>query len=102
MLSVIILGDESGYEIGDVQKVKLAAVEAEYETHPAPAPFTIFGIPNDEEERMDYAIQIPYAMGIIATRSFDEEVTGIKDLKEQHRVSHFIRCAGIQAHGCSA
>ncbi len=39
-LSVIVLGDESGYELGDVQKVKLAAVEAEYETHPAPAPFT--------------------------------------------------------------
>ncbi|MEC9169482.1 MAG: cytochrome ubiquinol oxidase subunit I, partial [Pseudomonadota bacterium] len=32
-LSVIVLGDESGYELGDVQKVKLAAVEAEYETH---------------------------------------------------------------------
>ena len=95
VLSVIILGDESGYEIGDVQKVKLAAVEAEYETHPAPAPFTIFGIPNDEEERMDYAIQIPYAMGIIATRSFDEEVTGIKDLKEQHRVRIL---SGVQAY----
>ena len=32
-LSVIVLGDESGYELGEVQKVKLAAVEAEYETH---------------------------------------------------------------------
>ena len=49
-LSVIVLGDESGYELGDVQKVKLAAVEAEYETHPAPAPFTVFGIPNDEKK----------------------------------------------------
>ena len=29
-LSVIILGDESGYEIGDVQKAKLAAIEAEW------------------------------------------------------------------------
>lgn len=29
-ISVIILGDESGYEIGDVQKVKLAAIEAEW------------------------------------------------------------------------
>ena len=85
VISVIILGDESGYELGDVQKVKLAAVEAEYETHPAPAAFTIFGIPNDEEERTDYALQIPWAMGLIATRSFDEEVTGIKDLKEHNR-----------------
>nr|GFD33489.1 hypothetical protein [Tanacetum cinerariifolium] len=40
--SVIVLGDESGYEIGDVQKTKLAAIEAEWETEPAPAAFTLF------------------------------------------------------------
>lgn len=85
ILSVIILGDESGYELGDVQKVKLAAIEAEYETHPAPAPFTVVGLPNDEEERVDYALQIPYLMGIIATRSLDEEVMGIKDHKLRNR-----------------
>ncbi len=28
ILSVIVLGDESGYEMGDVQKTKLAAIEA--------------------------------------------------------------------------
>ncbi|WP_394222386.1 cytochrome ubiquinol oxidase subunit I [Alteromonas gracilis] len=84
-LSVIVLGDESGYELGDVQKVKLAAVEAEYETHPAPAPFTVFGLPNDEKQETEYALQIPWAMGIIATRSLTEEVKGIKDLKEENR-----------------
>ena len=84
-LSVIVLGDESGYELGDVQKVKLAAVEAEYDTHPAPAPFTVFGIPNDEEEKTEYALQIPWAMGIIATRSLTEEVKGIKALKEENK-----------------
>ena len=84
-LSVIVLGDESGYELGDVQKVKLAAVEAEYETHPAPAPFTVFGIPNDEKQETEYVLQIPWAMGIIATRSLTEEVKGIKDLKEDNR-----------------
>ncbi|MBZ4236154.1 cytochrome ubiquinol oxidase subunit I, partial [Mycobacterium tuberculosis] len=34
ILSVIVLGDESGYEMGDVQKTKLAAIEAEWETQP--------------------------------------------------------------------
>ena len=46
IVSVLILGDESGYETGEVQKVKLAAIEAEWETEPAPAAFTLFGIPN--------------------------------------------------------
>ena len=44
---VILLGDESGYEIGDVQKTKLAAIEAEWNTEPAPASFTLFGIPSE-------------------------------------------------------
>ena len=84
ILSTIILGDESGYEVGDVQKVKLAAIESEWETHPAPAAFNLIGLPNQEEQRTDYAVQIPYALGIIATRSIDEEVTGLKDLMAEH------------------
>jgi cytochrome d ubiquinol oxidase subunit I len=85
ILSVIILGDESGYEIGDVQKTKLAAIEAEWDTEPAPAAFTLFGLPNQEQQRTDYAIKIPYMMGIIATRSVDKQVTGIKDLVSEHQ-----------------
>jgi cytochrome d ubiquinol oxidase subunit I len=85
ILSVIILGDESGYEIGDVQKTKLAAIEAEWETEPAPAAFTLFGLPNQAEQRTDYAVKIPYVMGIIATRSVDKQVTGIKDLVAEHQ-----------------
>lgn len=84
ILSVIILGDESGYATGEVQKVKLAAIEAEWHTEPAPAAFTIFGLPNQEQMRTDYAIKIPYLLGIIATRSIDEEVTGLIDLKNQN------------------
>jgi len=84
ILSVLVLGDESGYEIGDLQKVKLAAIEAEWETEEAPAAFTVIGLPNQEEMRTDYAIKIPYVMGIIATRSLDKQVTGLKDLVTEH------------------
>ncbi len=85
-LSVVVLGDESGYELGDVQKVKLAAVEAEWETHEAPAAFTLFGIPDQENETTHYAVKIPWALGLVATRSVDTEVKGIKDLKAEHEV----------------
>jgi cytochrome d ubiquinol oxidase subunit I len=85
ILSVIVLGDESGYEIGDVQKTKLAAIEAEWDTEAAPAAFTLFGLPNQAEQRTDYAVKIPYVMGIIATRSVDKQVTGIKDLVSEHQ-----------------
>ena len=85
IISVIILGDESGYEVGEIQKVKLAAIEAEWETEPAPAAFTVIGFPDDTLRETHYAVKIPYAMGIIATRSLDEEVTGIKELEANHK-----------------
>jgi cytochrome d ubiquinol oxidase subunit I len=82
-LCVIVLGDESGYRTGEVQQAKLAAIEAEWETQPAPAAFTVVGIPNEQEQRTDHAIQIPYALGLIATRSLNEPVVGLKDIMSQ-------------------
>lgn len=86
ILSVIVLGDESGYEVGEVQRVKLAAIEAEWHTEPAPASFTLVGLPNQDTMETDYAIKIPYMMGIIATRSLDGQVTGISELIAEHKV----------------
>ncbi|WP_455202389.1 cytochrome ubiquinol oxidase subunit I, partial [Kaarinaea lacus] len=86
ILSVIVLGDESGYELGAVQRVKLAAIEAEWETHEPPAAFTIFGLPDQEAQRTDYAVKIPWVMGLIATRSVDEPVIGLKDLIAQNEI----------------
>ncbi|CAH6806093.1 cytochrome bd-I ubiquinol oxidase subunit I [Vibrio chagasii] len=96
IVSTVMLGDESGYELGDVQQVKLAAIEAEWHTEEAPASFTLFGFPNQETMETDYAIKIPYVMGIIATRSLDTPVIGIHDLlaKNEERVR-----SGILAYG---
>jgi cytochrome bd ubiquinol oxidase subunit I len=84
-LSVIVLGDESGYTTGEAQKTKLAVIEAEWDTHPPPASITAFGIPNQAEQRTDYAIKIPWLLGLIATRSVDTPITGIKDLQAEAR-----------------
>lgn len=80
ILSVIVLGDASGYTIGQVQKTKLAVIEAEWETAPPPAAFTLFGFPSDETQTTRYAVKIPYALGLIATRSFDTPIQGIKEI----------------------
>ena len=85
VLSVIILGDESGYTVGEVQRAKLATIEAEWETEEAPASFTLFGFPNEETMTTDYAVKIPWVMGLIATRSIDEKVDGIKEIVERKR-----------------
>ncbi len=70
-LSVIVLGDESGYTVGENQKMKIAAIEAMWDTEPAPASFTIFGFPNQEAHRTDDALRAPWMLGLIATRSIN-------------------------------
>ena len=62
-IAVLVMGDESGYDIGKAQPVKLAAMEAEFETHAAPAPFHPVALPNTAEMRNDFAIEIPYLGG---------------------------------------
>ncbi len=79
-LSVVVLGDESGYTAGLNQKMKIAAIEAMWETETPPAGFTLFGFPDRATETTRFEIHVPWVLGLIATRSIDEPVEGIKDL----------------------
>jgi cytochrome d ubiquinol oxidase subunit I len=79
-LSVVVLGDESGYLSTEHQKMKLAAIEAMWHTEKAPAPFTAFGFPDQAARETHYAIHIPCVMGLIGTRSLDTEIPGIHEL----------------------
>src|SRR5204863_2999887 len=83
-LSVIVVGDEAGYTTGEVQKVRLAAIEAEWETAKPPASFTVIGFPDQDTEKTHFALKIPGLMGLIATRSVDTPVAGIRNLKAEH------------------
>ena len=95
-LSVVVLGDESGYTAGQNQKMKIAAIEALWETEPAPAAFTAIGLPDQAGHVTRYAVQIPWMLGLIATRSLDGEVRGIKDLVADNRLRIE---SGILAYG---
>jgi len=81
-LSVVVLGDESGYTAGHNQKMKIAAIEAMWHTEPAPASFTVFGVPDVAGRKTDFAIEVPWVLGLIATRSVDTPVPGIDELVE--------------------
>lgn len=83
--SVIVLGDESGYTVGEAQQTKLAAMEAMWETEPAPAPFNLIAFPNEAELKNDFEVQIPWVMGLIGTRSVSKEIPGIKEIRAKNR-----------------
>jgi cytochrome d ubiquinol oxidase subunit I len=82
-LSVVVLGDESGYTANHDQKMKIAAIEAMWQTKPAPASLTLFGFPDIAARVTHYQIEIPWVLGLIATRSLDTPVEGIEELVQQ-------------------
>ncbi|HEU5048088.1 MAG TPA: cytochrome ubiquinol oxidase subunit I [Rickettsiales bacterium] len=94
-LCVVVLGDESGYTVNENQKMKMAAIEAMWETEPAPASFTLFAIPDQEHMRNDYQITIPWIMGLIGTRTFNEKISGMKEIvaESEQRIA-----SGIEAY----
>jgi cytochrome d ubiquinol oxidase subunit I len=94
-LSVVVLGDESGYLASENQKMKVAAIEAEWNTERPPAAFTVFGFPDVKARKTHAAVTVPWALGLIATRSVDEPVLGILDLVARARVRI---ASGIEAH----
>lgn len=94
-LSVVVLGDESGYLTTEHQQMKIAAMESMWETEPAPANFNLIAIPNQQERKNDFSIEIPWVMGIIGTRSLTTPLYGIHDLVKhaEQRIAH-----GVQAY----
>ena len=83
--SVIVLGDESGYTVGDAQQSKMAAMEAMWHQEPAPAPLTLVAGINEKEMKNDWEIKIPYVLGLIGTRTIDRTLPGIYEIKDQNR-----------------
>ena len=86
ILSVIVLGDESGYTDGEVQKIKLAAIEAEWHTQEPPAAFTLFGFPDQNLMETHNAIKIPWVLGLMGTRSIDTPIIGLTEILENNRI----------------
>jgi cytochrome bd ubiquinol oxidase subunit I len=94
-LSVVVLGDESGYTANQHQKMKIAAMESMWHTEPAPAPFVLFGLPDSVTRTTRAEIKVPWMLGLIVTRSTDTEVPGIHELVD---IAHTRIGNGIPAY----
>ena len=80
----IFVGDLHGLNTLEHQPVKVAAMEGQWDTEKG-MPLTLFGVPNEETETTDYAIQIPKLGSLILTHDVDGEVKGLKEWKKEDR-----------------
>jgi cytochrome d ubiquinol oxidase subunit I len=85
VLSVIVLGDESGYTVGEAQQTKMAALEAMWETEPAPAGLKLVAGIDEANQRNTWEVEVPWLMGLIGTRSISRQIPGIHEIKARNR-----------------
>lgn len=69
-------GDISAKDVAKRQPAKFAAMEAHFHTE-KPADFILFGIPDEKNKTVDYAIRIPGLLGFLANGDFSSEVKGL-------------------------
>jgi len=81
----ILAGDMHGLNTLEYQPAKIAAMEGHYETHEDGAPLILFGIPNDAEQRMDYAVSVPKLGSLILTHELDGRIEGLEAFPPQDR-----------------
>ena len=79
-----ISGDFSAKDVAKRQPAKLAALEALYKTS-KPADLVIGGIPNNKEQRVNYAIKIPKALSFLAKGDWNAEVEGLDKVPKENQ-----------------
>jgi cytochrome d ubiquinol oxidase subunit I len=81
----LIIGDQHGLNTLEHQPIKVAAMEAHWDSDKAGVPFEIFAWPNQTTESNDYSISIPHASSLILTHSWNGKFTGLKGVPPKDR-----------------
>lgn len=81
----IFAGDMHGLNTMEHQPQKVMAMEGHYESYPDGAPLYIFGIPNDEEQRLDYAVGIPKLSSLILKHDLDAPLDGLDTIPDDEQ-----------------
>jgi cytochrome bd ubiquinol oxidase subunit I len=73
----IFAGDLHGLNTLEHQPAKVMAMEGHFESHPDGAPLILFGIPNQDAGRVDYAISLPKASSLILKHELNAPLEGL-------------------------
>ncbi|MBU3031771.1 cytochrome ubiquinol oxidase subunit I [Paracoccus marinaquae] len=73
----VFLGDLHGLNTLEHQPVKVMAMEGHFKSYPGGAPLYLFGIPNQDEQRLDYAVGIPKLSSLILKHELNAPLAGL-------------------------
>lgn len=80
----IFAGDQHGLNTLEHQPAKVMAMEGHYQSHPDGAPLLLFGLPDQKNARVDYAIQIPKLSSLILKHSLDAPLAGLDTVPREN------------------
>lgn len=86
----ILAGDMHGLNTLHYQPAKVMAMEGHYDTHPDGAPLILFGLPNDQTDHVDYAIEVPKLSSLILEHDLDAPLAGLDTIPKDQRPPVFI------------
>ena len=78
----IAAGDFHGINTLEHQPTKVMAMEGHFESHPDGAPLILFGIPNQAEKRVEYAIEIPKLSSLILKHDLNAPLAGLDTIPD--------------------
>ncbi|MDY7099423.1 MAG: cytochrome ubiquinol oxidase subunit I, partial [Pseudomonadota bacterium] len=79
----VVAGDFHGINTYEHQPVKVMAMEGHYDSYPEGAPLYLFGIPNEEEQRLDYAVGIPKLSSLIIKHDLNAPMKGLDTVPDE-------------------
>ena len=80
----LLIGDQHGLNTLKYQPIKIAAMEAHWESD-KPVDFHIFAWPDEKAEKNDWALSIPNAGSLVLTHRLNGLIIGLKDVAPQNR-----------------
>ena len=81
----IFAGDMHGLNTLEYQPQKVMAMEGHYDSYPDGAPLYLFGIPNDEEQKLEYAFGIPKLSSLILKHDPDAPLAGLDTIPDDEQ-----------------
>ncbi|MEM6408875.1 MAG: cytochrome ubiquinol oxidase subunit I [Pseudomonadota bacterium] len=79
----IVAGDFHGINTYEYQPQKVMAMEGHFDSYPEGAPLILFGIVNEAEKRVDYAIEIPKLSSLILKHDLNAPMDGLDTIPDE-------------------
>jgi cytochrome d ubiquinol oxidase subunit I len=81
----ILVGDAHGLNTLVHQPAKVMAMEGHYQGHAHGAPLILFGIPDDDHQRMHHTVEIPRLSSLILKHDLDAPLAGLDSVPAENR-----------------